>query len=139
MQRKRRGYVTQHTAHTTRRVPGRARRKAGDDPDQQLLEDYFDFENGKIISFKTVRLPVLFQRYKIRYAAAFPGTWLEPRNKNPFAKSLIKIPDLVKMKKTKVCNSCTIQCPEYAGKTIYELDDDDAEPDSKRQKPTIDF
>ena len=71
------------------------------DPAQQL-EDYFDFENGKIISLRTVRLSVLFQRYKIWYAAAYPGTWLEPRNKNSFAKALTKIPDLVTMKKTKI-------------------------------------
>ena len=109
------------------------------DPDQQLLEDYFDFDHDKIISLKTVRLPVLFQRYKLWYAAAFPGTWLEPRNENTFAKALTKIPDLVIMKKTKICNLYTILCPEYHGKEIYELDNDDAEPETKRQKSIIDF
>ena len=86
---------------------------------------------------KTVRLSVIFQRYSTWYKAAFPGTWLEPRNENNFAKALGKIPELVNMKKTKLCNLYTIQCPEYFGKTIHELDDDD-EPDPKRQK-SIDF
>ena len=39
------------------------------DPAQQF-EEYFEFENGKIISLKTCRLPSLFQRYKFWYAAA---------------------------------------------------------------------
>ena len=43
------------------------------------------------------------------------------------------------MKKTKVCNLYTILCPEYHGKEIGELNDDDAEPEAKRQKPAIDF
>ena len=71
------------------------------------------------------------------YAAAYPGTWLEPRNENSFAKALTKIPDLVTMKKTKVCNPYTIQCPAYHGRETHELNDDDAEPEAKRQK--IDF
>ena len=86
---------------------------------------------------KTVRLSVTFQRYRIWYAAAFPGIWLEPRNENSFAKALGKIPGLVKMKKTKMCNLYTIECPDYCGKTIYELDDD--EPDAKREKSVGDF
>ena len=110
------------------------------DSDQQQLEDYFDFENGKIISLKTARLPALFQRYKIWYAAVYPGTWLEPKNENSFAKALGKIPELVKMKKTKKCNLYTVLCPDYHGKTIYELDDDDdEEPETKRQKQANDF
>ena len=109
-------------------------------PDQQQLEAYFEFDDhDKIVGLKTVRLPVLFQRYKLWYAAAFPGTWMEPRSENSFAKALGKIPDLVKMKKTKVCNLYTILCPEYHGKEIYELDNDDAEPETKRQKSIIDF
>ena len=43
------------------------------------------------------------------------------------------------MKKTKICNLYTIQCPEYHGKAIYELGDDEEEPDAKRQKSAIDF
>ena len=103
------------------------------DPVNQL-EEYFEFENDKIVSLKTVRLSVLFQRYKIWYAAAYPGTWLEPRNENSFAKALTKIPDLVTMKRTKVCNLYTVLCPEYVGKEIDEVNDDDTEPDAKRQK-----
>ena len=103
----------------------------------QPFEDYFEFENDKIVGLRTVRLSVIFQRYKTWYAAAYPGTWLEPRNENSFAKSLNKIPDLVNMKKTKICSLYTIQCPAYVGKTIHELDDD--EPEAKRQKSAIDF
>ena len=103
------------------------------DPVNQL-EEYFEFENDKIVSLKTCRLPSLFQRYKIWYAAAYPGTWLEPRNENSFAKALTKIPDLVTMKKTKICNLYTVLCPEYVGKEIDEVNDDDAEPEAKRQK-----
>ena len=105
------------------------------DPAQQF-EDYFEFENDKIVSLRTARLSVIFQRYKTWYAAAYPSTWLEPRNENSFAKALTKIPDLVKMKKTKICNLYTMLCPEYHGKEIDELNDD-AEPEAKRQK--IDF
>ena len=81
-----------------------------------------------------VRLSVLFQRYKIWYTAAYPGTWLEPRNENSFAKALTKIPEFVTMKRTKVRNLYTIKCPEYVGKEIGELNDVDTEPDAKRQK-----
>ena len=81
---------------------------------------------------------MLFQRYKIWYAAAYPGTWLEPRSENSFAKALTKIPDLVNMKKTNICNLCTIKCPACVGKEIDELNDD-AEPETKRQKSAIDF
>ena len=76
---------------------------------------------------------MLFQRYKMWYAAAFPGTWLEPRNENSFAKAIVKIPDLVTMKRTKVCNLYTVKCPEYHGREIDELNDD-AEPEAKRRK-----
>ena len=103
------------------------------DPANQF-EEYFEFENDKIVSLKKCRLPSLFQRYKIWYAAAYPGTWLEPRNENSFAKALTKIPDLVTMKKTKICNLYTVLCPEYVGKEIDEVNDDDAEPEAKRQK-----
>ena len=94
----------------------------------------FDFSNDKIVSLKKCRLPSLFQRYKTWYTAAYPGTWLEPRNENSFAKALTKIPNLVTMKKTKICNLYTVLCPEYVGKELDELIDDDAEPEAKRQK-----
>ena len=110
------------------------------DPDQQQLEDYFNYDDhDKILSLRTVLLSVLSQRQKIWYAAAFPGTWLDARNENSFAKALGKIPELVKMKKTKMCRLYTIQCPKYVGKTIFELDDGEEEPDAKRQKSAIDF
>ena len=39
----------------------------------QQFEDYFEFENGKIVGLRTVRLSMIFQRYKMWYAAAFPA------------------------------------------------------------------
>jgi hypothetical protein len=103
------------------------------DPVNQF-EEYFEFENDKILSLKKCRLPSLFQRYKTWYVAAYPGNWMEPRNENSFAKALTKIPNLVTMKKTKICNYYTVLCPEYVGKEIDEVNDDDAEPEAKRQK-----
>ena len=88
---------------------------------------------------------MIFQRYKNWYAAAYPGTWLEPRNAISFAKALGKLPEPIGIiKKSKVPDirgvMCYVLCAQFYGKTIAELAEDwTSEPDGKRQKLLSDF
>ena len=83
---------------------------------------------------------MILQRYKKWYAAAYPGTWLEPRNAISFAKALGKLPELTRVRKTAKFQTYAVLCAQFYGKTIAELAEDwTSEPDGKRQKLLSDF